>query len=93
MDKNFCPALFNPKVIDWGIEDPKGKSIDQIREIRDEIERRTKELEKIVTLGNNENNMITDQHSLLCSYFSSNFCEIIIKNFDAPLARVCCLNF
>jgi arsenate reductase (thioredoxin) len=26
MDKSFCPTLFIPNVIDWGIEDPKGKS-------------------------------------------------------------------
>ncbi|MGH9975225.1 MAG: arsenate reductase ArsC [Nitrososphaeraceae archaeon] len=44
MDKNFCPTLFIPKVIDWGIEDPKGKPIEQVRAIRDEIERRIKEL-------------------------------------------------
>ncbi len=46
MDKNFCPTLFVPKVIDWGIEDPKGKPIEKIREIRDEIEMRVKEIVK-----------------------------------------------
>jgi arsenate reductase len=40
MDRNFCPTLFIPKVIDWGIDDPKNKPIEKIREIRDEIERR-----------------------------------------------------
>jgi protein-tyrosine-phosphatase len=44
MDKDFCPTLFIPKVIDWGIEDPKNKPIERVREIRDEIERRIKEL-------------------------------------------------
>ena len=44
MDKNFCPTLFIPKVIDWGMEDPKDKPIEQVRKIRDEIERRIKEL-------------------------------------------------
>ena len=44
MDRNFCPTLFISKVIDWGIEDPKGKPIEQVRKIRDEIERRIKEL-------------------------------------------------
>ena len=44
MDKNFCPALFVPKVRDWGIEDPKGKPIEKVREIRDEIERKIKEI-------------------------------------------------
>ena len=40
MDDKFCPALFVPKVMDWGIEDPKDKSIEKVREIRDEIEKR-----------------------------------------------------
>lgn len=38
MDDKFCPALFVPKVIDWGIEDPKNKPIEKVGEIRDEIE-------------------------------------------------------
>jgi protein-tyrosine-phosphatase len=40
MDKSFCPTIFIPNVIDWGIEDPKGKPIEQVREIRDDIEQR-----------------------------------------------------
>jgi|SRR4051794_26540881 arsenate reductase len=44
MDKGFCPALFIPKLVDWGIEDPKGKSLEEVVEIRDEIEQRIKEL-------------------------------------------------
>ena len=44
MDKNFCPTIFLPKVLEWNLEDPKGKSIEQVREIRDEIEKRVKEL-------------------------------------------------
>jgi arsenate reductase (thioredoxin) len=44
MDKSFCPTLFTPNLIDWGIEDPKGKSIEQVREIRDDIEQRVKQL-------------------------------------------------
>jgi len=38
MDKESCPALFVKDVIDWNIPDPKKKTIDQIREIRDQIE-------------------------------------------------------
>ena len=56
MDKNFCPTLFVPKVIDWGIEDPKGKPIEQVREIRDEIERRIKELATDISFAEEENN-------------------------------------
>jgi arsenate reductase (thioredoxin) len=44
MDNNFCPTVYIPKVIDWGLEDPKGKTIEKVREIRDEIERRVREL-------------------------------------------------
>jgi arsenate reductase (thioredoxin) len=44
IDKSFCPTLFIPSLIDWGIEDPKGKTIDQVREIRDDIEQRVKQL-------------------------------------------------
>ena len=56
MDNNFCPTLFIPKVIDWGIEDPKGKQIEQVREIRDEIERRIKELATDISVPEEENN-------------------------------------
>jgi arsenate reductase len=56
MDKNFCPTLFIPKVLDWGIEDPKDKPIEQVREIRDEIERRIKELATDVSVAEEENN-------------------------------------
>ena len=44
MDKDWCPTVFVPNLVDWGIEDPKGKSIEKVREIRDEIEDRVKEL-------------------------------------------------
>ena len=39
MDKKSCPTLFLPNVIDWNLEDPKGKPIEEVREIRDEIEK------------------------------------------------------
>ena len=44
MDKNFCPTMWLPKVIEWNLEDPKGKSIEEVRQIRDEIEKRVKEI-------------------------------------------------
>src|ERR687895_2507446 len=44
IDKTECPMLLINNVIDWGIEDPKGKPIEKVREIRDEIERRVKEI-------------------------------------------------
>lgn len=44
MDKESCPTLFLPNVLDWNLEDPKGKPIEKVREIRDEIDQRVKEL-------------------------------------------------
>ena len=35
MDKSFCPTLFIPHLIDWRIEDPKGKPIEKVRDKRD----------------------------------------------------------
>jgi arsenate reductase len=40
--EGFCPAPLLNKVVDWKIEDPKGKPIEKVREIRDEIERKVK---------------------------------------------------
>ena len=33
-----CPAISSKKIIEWNIPDPKGKSIDVFREVRDMIE-------------------------------------------------------
>jgi arsenate reductase (thioredoxin) len=44
IERAECPLLFMNNVIDWGIEDPKGKSIEKVREIRDEIDRRVIEI-------------------------------------------------
>ena len=37
MDKESYPSLFVKDVDDWNIEDPKGKSIEDVRKIRDQI--------------------------------------------------------
>lgn len=37
IDKESCPALFMKDVLDWQIPDPKGKPIEDVREIRDQI--------------------------------------------------------
>ena len=50
MDKNFCPTMWLAKVIEWGLEDPKGQSLEKVREIRDEIEQRVKELVTEITI-------------------------------------------
>ncbi len=44
-----CPASFI-ETEDWGLEDPEGKSMEQVRKIRDEIkERVTKLVEEILS--------------------------------------------
>ena len=38
MDNESCPSLFvKEDVLDWNISDPKEKSIDEVRKIRDQI--------------------------------------------------------
>jgi arsenate reductase len=44
IERTECPRLFINNVIDCGIEDPKGKPIEKVREIRDEIHGRVKEI-------------------------------------------------
>lgn len=44
MEKESCPTLFLQNLLDWNIEDPKNKPIEKVREIRDEIDQRVKEL-------------------------------------------------
>jgi protein-tyrosine-phosphatase len=43
-DEGFCPDPLLNKVMDWGIEDPKGKPVAKVREIRDDIERKVRML-------------------------------------------------
>lgn len=51
MNKESCPALFLNNVEDWQIQDPKGKSIEQVREIRDQIEQKVKDFIVSITKG------------------------------------------
>lgn len=44
MEKESCPTLFLHNLIDWNMEDPKGKHIEKVREIRDQIDQRVIEL-------------------------------------------------
>ena len=41
-------AFFINNIIDWAIEDPKGKPIEKVRVIRDERERQAKEIAQIL---------------------------------------------
>jgi arsenate reductase (thioredoxin) len=43
-DQGICPGPFFKPTIDWKLEDPKGKPIEKVREIRDEIKSRVQRL-------------------------------------------------
>lgn len=46
---DICPLLPGPRYLEWIIEDPAGLDVEQVRPIRDDIERRVGEL--LVELG------------------------------------------
>jgi protein-tyrosine-phosphatase len=37
MDRESCPSLFVKDIVDWDIKDPKGRTIEEVRMIRDQI--------------------------------------------------------
>jgi protein-tyrosine-phosphatase len=39
-----CPIYPGKRYLDWELEDPAGKSLDEVRRIRDEIDRRVRAL-------------------------------------------------
>lgn len=39
-----CPYIPGKRYVDWDLEDPKGKSLGEVRAIRDDIGRRVKQL-------------------------------------------------
>src|SRR5918994_5569209 len=41
---DVCPVLPGKTYVDWGLEDPAGKSLERVRELRDEIQARVAEL-------------------------------------------------
>ncbi len=43
-DQGICPGPFFKPTIEWKLEDPKGKPIEKVREIRNEIEQKVKRL-------------------------------------------------
>ena len=43
-DQGVCPGPFFKPTIDWVLEDPKGKPIEKVREIRDDIEKKVQKL-------------------------------------------------
>jgi protein-tyrosine-phosphatase len=50
--EKICPAPLLKNVIDWELEDPKGKPLEKVREIRDEIEKKVlKLIAELQTVG------------------------------------------
>ena len=43
-DQGICPGPFFKPTIEWRLNDPKGKPIEKVREIRDQIEHQVQEL-------------------------------------------------
>ena len=41
---DVCPVLPDTSYVDWGLDDPAGMSLEQVRELRDEIEQRVADL-------------------------------------------------
>jgi len=39
-----CPIFPGKRYLDWDVPDPAGKAVDEVREIRDEIDRRVRDL-------------------------------------------------
>jgi arsenate reductase (thioredoxin) len=39
-----CPYIPGKRYLDWDLEDPKGRPVDEVRATRDEIDRRVREL-------------------------------------------------
>lgn len=42
--EGVCPATWSGENRDWGLDDPHGKDVEEVREIRDEIETRVEAL-------------------------------------------------
>ena len=45
---DVCPVLPGKTYVEWNLEDPAGKPLERVREIRDEVERRVRELAREV---------------------------------------------
>ena len=41
-----CPYIPGKRYLDWDLEDPKGRPVDEVRATRDEIDRRVRDLVK-----------------------------------------------
>ena len=46
-----CPVYPGKRYLDWEVDDPEGKSLDEVRRIRDEIDGRVQQLLEELTAG------------------------------------------
>lgn len=58
-----CPVLPGKRYVDWDVEDPAGKTSDEVREIRDEIADRVRDLLEDLGIGDDEDD--EDEDDLL----------------------------
>ena len=52
MDKETCPSLFVKDILNWNISDPKNKSLDEVRIIRNNIKSEVINLIKSLEVNN-----------------------------------------
>jgi arsenate reductase len=57
-----CPVLPGKRYVDWEVEDPAGKTVDEVREIRDEIADRVRDLLDDLGVGEDDDD---DEEDLL----------------------------
>jgi protein-tyrosine-phosphatase len=51
VDAEACPARVRPLLEDWGLDDPKGRPVEEVRAIRDQIRERVEALLREMTAG------------------------------------------
>lgn len=51
VDSTKCPAIFLKNVVDWGLPDPRGKTLEEVRVIRDTIRLKVRHLIEPRTAG------------------------------------------
>jgi arsenate reductase (thioredoxin) len=57
MEKEGCPTLFIHDLLEWRVEDPKGKPIEKVMKIRDDIEQRVRQLAADLVTNSQQTNL------------------------------------
>ena len=74
-------SLYLDNIIDYGIKDPKGKPIEEVRKIRNEIERR------VISLVEETNEQLAEANYLVLEIFPGIFWRIFQPTENARLIR------